>query len=139
MIDFFSKNNFTLSCREKVGDWIQKIIESEDSICGDISFTFCDDSDLDALNQDYLNHKDFTDIITFDNTMGNIVSGDIFISTQRVLENSKTFEIEFWEELKRVLAHGILHLLGYQDNNIQNSKLMREKENEKMNMFHVEH
>ncbi len=140
MIEFLTKNTYNIpeEKQAKYADWIERAIASEDKICGDITYTFCDDADLDVLNQEYLNHVDYTDIISFDATVGNIIAGDIFISTERVEENAKTFDVSFDEELLRVLVHGVLHYCGYKDKSPEESTLMRQKEQEKMAMFHVE-
>lgn len=138
MIEFYYKNDFELQEIEQYKTWIETIIHSEDYKCGDVFYTFCNDRYLDKLNQEYLNHKDFTDIITFDLSIGNIVSGDVFISTERVLENSVKYNSSFIDELRRVMAHGLLHLFGYRDESKSERVLMRRKEEEKMNMFHVE-
>jgi rRNA maturation RNase YbeY len=92
---------------------------------------------LIALNQQYLDHDTLTDIISFDYSIGNELHGDIFISIERVRENALDFKAPFEEELKRVMAHGILHYCGYKDKNEQEELLMRQKEDEKMKMFHV--
>ena len=89
------------------------------------------------INIEYLNHDTLTDIISFDYTEGDIISGDIFVSIERVKDNAIDFKVTFEEELKRVLAHGVLHYCGYKDKSEQDEKLMREKEEEKMKMFHV--
>jgi len=138
MIEFYHKNDFQLPNFERYKTWIMAIIQSEDLTCGDVFYTFCDDAFLDRLNQEYLNHKDFTDIITFDSSIGNIVSGDVFISTERVAENAAKYDVLFYEELRRVMAHGLLHLFGYGDESKSEQVMMRRKEEEKMNMFHVE-
>jgi len=91
------------------------------------------------INQNYLDHDTYTDIISFDNTVGNSLNGDIFISTERVEENASEYNVDFLQELKRVIAHGMLHFCGYKDKSESESELMRHKEDEKINMFHVEH
>lgn len=138
MIEFLYENAFRLTDESKVAFWIRQILTSENKICGDISYTFCDDSFLDQLNQTYLQHTDWTDILSFDYRVGAVVSGEIFISTQRVLENASLYGVTFDDELLRVMAHGILHLCEYDDQNPEQVALMRQKENEKINMFHVE-
>ena len=90
------------------------------------------------INQQYLNHNTLTDIISFDYSVGNELHGDIFISTQRVIENAAEFDVTFEEELKRVMVHGVLHYCGYKDKSAKDEKEMRLKEDEKMKMFHVE-
>lgn len=138
MIEFLSKTNYQLPNQAVFADWVERVITSEHKDCGDIIYTFCDDEFLDKLNQDYLNHTDYTDIISFDATAGTIISGDIFISIERVVENAEKFNIPFDEELLRVLAHGLLHYCGYKDKTPEESALMRSKEEEKMKLFHVE-
>ena len=118
--------------------WIETIIESEDFTEGEINFIFCDDSYLHKINVEYLDHDTFTDIISFDYTIGNLISGDIFISIERVKDNAKEYEVSFDKELLRVMSHGVLHYCGYKDKSVEDSNLMRQKENEKMEMFHVE-
>lgn len=119
-------------------DWLLRIISSENKLTGDLVFVFCDDDYLLSINQKYLNHNTYTDIITFDYTNGDTLSGDVFISVDRVKENAMKFEISFEEELRRVMSHGILHLAGYGDKKDEEIKAMRLKEEEKMKMFHVE-
>jgi rRNA maturation RNase YbeY len=91
------------------------------------------------LNQEYLRHDTLTDIISFDYSIGNELHGDVFISLERVRENADEFNVSFLEELKRVMAHGILHYCGYKDKNEKDEFIMRQKEEEKMAMFHVKH
>jgi len=103
-----------------------------------LNYIFCDDDYLHEINVKYLDHDDYTDIISFENSVGNILHGDIFISTERVQENAEKFNIEFEEELLRVMAHGLLHFCGYKDKTKEEASLMRKKEDEKIKMFHVE-
>ncbi|GAB5540216.1 MAG: rRNA maturation RNase YbeY [Salibacteraceae bacterium] len=119
-------------------DWINRIIESEGFASGQIDYIFCTDDYLLELNLQYLNHDTFTDIITFDYTDGKTVSADIFISTERVKENAEAFKVDFDTELRRVMSHGVLHLTGYGDKSPNQKKIMRNKEEEKIKMFHVE-
>lgn len=139
MIEFIAENEFVLLNQEQYKNWIQQIIASEGKTCGDISYVFCDDVYLNKINKEYLNHEDYTDIISFDYTQGSIISGDIFISTERVGENAEKYEVSFEKELLRVLTHGILHYCGYKDKTDEEKATMRNKEQEKMRMFHVEH
>ena len=138
MINFFSENNFELEDNVAYEKWLQQVIISEEKKEGDINYIFCDDEYLHEINVKYLNHDDYTDIISFDNALGNILHGDIFISTERVAENAEKFQVSFQEELKRVIAHGLLHFCGYKDKTDDEAQLMREKEDEKIKMFHVE-
>ena len=138
IINFYSENQFELQDKELYENWIKKVIASEGKKTGEISFIFCDDEYLLEINRKYLDHDTYTDIISFDNTLGKILQGDIFISTERVAENAEAFEVNFEEELRRVLVHGILHFAGYTDKTEEDKSLMRQKEEEKMKMFHVE-
>tara|TARA_B100000949_G_C14177875_1_gene406140 strand:+ start:553 stop:972 length:420 start_codon:yes stop_codon:yes gene_type:complete len=138
MINFFSENNFELEDNVAYEKWLQNVIISEEKKEGDINYIFCDDEYLHEINVKYLNHDDYTDVISFDNAVGNILHGDIFISTERVAENAEKFQVSFQKELKRVIAHGLLHFCGYKDKTDDEAQLMREKEDEKIKMFHVE-
>ncbi|HER40007.1 MAG TPA: rRNA maturation RNase YbeY [Salinimicrobium catena] len=138
MINFYSENNFRLSEERQYEEWLKEVISSEGKKIGEISFIFCDDEYLLEINQKYLDHDTYTDIISFDNSVGNILGGDIFISTERVMENAANFNVSFDEELKRVMVHGVLHFCGYRDKTSEEKEVMRSKEEEKMKMFHVE-
>lgn len=138
MILFNYEIDFKLADEDKFKEWICTIIRSEKRDVGEVNYIFCDDDYLHAINMQYLNHDTLTDIISFDYTEGDVVSGDIFISIERVVENAKDFSVSFDEELKRVLAHGVLHYCGYKDKTKQDEVLMRQKENEKILLFHVE-
>ena len=108
--------------------WLNQVISNEDKEEGDITYIFCDDDYLLEKNIRFLNHNTLTDVITFDYCEGNSVSGDIFISIERVKENSEVFKVDFLTELNRVMVHGLLHLLGYNDKTKRESNLMRKKE-----------
>ncbi|MBS9461291.1 rRNA maturation RNase YbeY [Flagellimonas sp. 389] len=138
MIDFHFKSDLILEDKEKYSDWITRVIQSEHYSLGDIDYIFCDDDYLLEINREYLQHNTLTDIITFDYSEGKCISGDIFISTERVADNAGLYGVDFNVELLRVMCHGILHLVGYGDKS-ENGKLqMRLKEEEKIKMFHVE-
>lgn len=139
MIEYNFELDFTLESEAKFTDWIDRIIVSEAYFLGDISYIFCKDDYLLKLNKKYLGHDTYTDIITFDYTSGDLISGDIFISVERVRENALEFNTGFQKELLRVMAHGILHLMGYKDKTKDDIETMRSKENEMMKLFHVEH
>ena len=109
--------------------WLNQVISNEAKEEGDITYIFCDDDYLLEKNIRFLNHNTLTDVITFDYCEGNSVSGDIFISIERVKENSEVFKVDFLTELNRVMVHGLLHLLGYKDKTERESNLMRKKEN----------
>lgn len=138
MIEFHFKSDLLIDNKSEYTDWINRVILSEGFIVGQIDYIFCTDEYLLELNQEYLNHDTFTDIITFDYTEGKTISGDIFISTDRVKENAEEFKVDVFEELRRVMSHGVLHLAGYGDKGEMESKQMRIKEDEKIKMFHVE-
>lgn len=138
MIDFHYELDFQLVKSENYTDWITRIISSENYLLNRIDYIFCDDAYLLKKNQQYLNHDTYTDIITFDYTEGKNIAGDIFISIERVKENADKFEVDFLDELRRVMSHGVLHLLGYSDKSDEDVVLMRNKEEEKMKLFHVE-
>lgn len=138
MITFNYETDFELKNESDYEAWIEAIIESEDFTEGEVNYIFCDDEYLHKINVEYLDHDTLTDIISFDYTIGNLISGDIFISIERVKENAKEYEVSFEKELLRVMSHGILHYCGYKDKSEDDSNLMRQKENEKMEMFHVE-
>lgn len=138
IINFYSENDFELQEENKIDSWIRNVISSEEKDLGEINYIFCDDDYLHKINLKFLNHDTYTDIISFDNTEGNELNGDIFISTDRVVENAKEYNVEFNQEIKRVMAHGILHLCGYSDKTESEAALMRQKEDEKIALFHVE-
>ena len=139
MISFNYETDFELDNEALYEDWISRIIESEGFDEGEINYIFCDDEYLHKINVEYLNHDTLTDIISFDYTVGNLIQGDIFVSVERVKDNANDFNVSFEEELKRVLSHGVLHYCGYKDKSPKDEALMRSKEEEKMQMFHVEH
>lgn len=130
MIEFNYETTFTLSNEEVLKKWITRCIENEGFSIGEINYIFCDDAYLHTLNVEFLNHDTLTDIISFDNTLGTLISGDIFISVERVEDNAKDFNVSFKEELHRVMIHGILHYLGFKDKSSDEQILMRNKENE---------
>ena len=138
MISFNYESDFILEQEPVYASWIETIVLSENKTLGEISYIFCDDAYLHNINMQYLNHDTLTDIISFDYTEGDVLSGDIFVSIERVKDNAIDFKVAFEEELMRVLAHGVLHYCGYKDKTDTDAALMRAKENEKIKMFHVE-
>ncbi|SHG57351.1 rRNA maturation RNase YbeY [Flavobacterium micromati] len=138
MINFNYETDFILDSEENIASWLSAVIISEKKKEGEINYIFCDDEYLHKINLEYLNHDTLTDVISFDYTMGNEISGDIFISVERVKDNAADFKVSFDEELKRVLVHGILHYCGYKDKGEVEELLMRTKEDEKIALFHVE-
>lgn len=138
MIEFFYEDAFRLENEIRYIQWIGKVLESEGYDLGDLNYIFCDDNYLLEINKKYLDHDTLTDIITFDYTDNKVLSGDIFISIERVRENAAMLDVDVKNELLRVMAHGLLHLMGFNDKNESDIVLMRKKEEEKINMFHVE-
>ncbi|BAV94415.1 rRNA maturation RNase YbeY [Ichthyobacterium seriolicida] len=129
MINFFYQiKEFRLCDENIITKWINDIAKKEEKNIGEINYIFCNDEDLLKINLKYLNHDYYTDIISFDYSSENILSGDIFISIDRVKENMNTFNQSFNRELFRVISHGILHFIGYKDKEPKEKKLMREKE-----------
>ncbi|MBB6371291.1 rRNA maturation RNase YbeY [Chryseobacterium shigense] len=127
MIQFFYEN-LQESVNTDYQKWLEDIILSEGKKTGEINYIFCDDEYLLKINQDYLQHDYYTDIITFDYVKGKTISGEIFVSLQRISDNASTLSRDYEEELKRVLAHGILHLAGYKDKTEEEEKEMRRME-----------
>ena len=135
MINYFFEQITPIDIDTKISKWIEDLIENEGKKTGDITYIFCDDAYLLKINQDFLNHDYYTDIITFDYVKGKIIAGDIFVSLQRISENAHTQGKSFDNELKRVLAHGVLHLCGYKDKSETEQKQMREKEDFYLSSF----
>jgi probable rRNA maturation factor len=128
-IHFFNEGTaFKLPHPRKTSAWIKKVVQSEKSEVGDLNYIFCSDSYLLRVNQQYLNHDTYTDIITFGLSEGPSIEGDIYISIPRVRENARNQKVSFHDELDRVMIHGILHLLGHSDKTPRKKVLMRKKE-----------
>lgn len=132
MIEFNYLTDFRCENESNLKDWILNIINSEGREEGDIIYIFCDDKYLHKLNIEFLNHDTLTDIISFDYGMDKQINGEIYISIERVLENSVDFKTKFEDELHRVMIHGILHFCGYKDKSNNEEKLMRKKEDESL-------
>lgn len=128
--DFVCESSFKPSVSHKI--WLQQVIRKEGMVPGNISYIFCDDEYMLERNIAFLNHDTYTDIITFDECVGDVVAGSILISLDRVGENAAMFGKSFENEFLRVLVHGTLHLCGYKDKTDDESKLMRHKEDESL-------
>ena len=126
----FENTDFVFRERELNNRWLRTVAESEMKRIGDIAIIFCSDGYLLDVNRKYLGHDYFTDIITFDYCEGERLSGDLFISVDSVRENAVEYGTEFADELNRVMVHGLLHLIGYDDHTEEDVKTMREKENQ---------
>ena len=135
MIDFQYIENDKLSNTEDLNLWINSVIREEKMILGELVYVLCNDEYLLKKNIQFLNHNTLTDVITFDYSEKKIISGDILISTERVVENAKIFNVNYLTELHRVMVHGLLHLLGYKDKIEKDADTMREKENYYLNKF----
>ena len=128
MINFYHETDFELSNSSNISSWIIDIVQKEEFNHSEISYIFCGDDYLHEINLKYLKHSTLTDIISFDYTLGRVISGDIFISVERVKENAKIFNVSFEDELHRVMAHGVLHFCGYNDKDDKEKAVMRAKE-----------
>lgn len=129
MINFNYENDFKLDNEKSLSNWVLSVIESEGFKLEEINYIFCDDDDLHKINVEFLNHDTLTDIISFDYTVGKILQGDIYISTERVKDNAVDFNQTFQNELHRVMVHGVLHYCGYKDKTKDDAAVMRSKEN----------
>lgn len=125
--------------RRRVKSWLKQVARHHGFQLGDVSIVSCSDEELLSYNRKYLDHDTYTDIITFDHSEGTTLSGDLLISFERVVENAENQCIEFQEELRRVIVHGLLHLAGFKDKTESEAKAMRRAENDALSMFHVEH
>ena len=128
MIVFNKEVVFQFQNEDFLVKWIGEVVEKENYREGELSFIFCSDAFLLEKNIEFLKHDTLTDIISFDYTIGSLVSGDIFISIERVIENAAAFKVSFEDELHRVMVHGILHYCGYRDKERDDKELMRSKE-----------
>ena len=135
-INYFAENITKPKLRYRlISKWIKTIIFYHHKKCGNLTYIFCDDNYILAINKKYLNHDYYTDIITFDYANGLTISGDIFISCEMVSENSVKFGVNLEDEFLRVIAHGILHLLGYKDGSEEEKEVMRKKETEFLGLY----
>ena len=127
--------SFNLKQKLKHKQWINSWLDSHDSVCGELDFIFVSNKRIRLINQKFLNHDYNTDVITFDYGEGREISGDIFISIEQVRINALSYETEEDEELRRVMIHGVNHLLGYKDSNEEEREIMRQMENEALNLW----
>ena len=134
MIRFHFTNSFTLKNKRKIKNWLKNTVVNEKKKVGDINYIFCSKEYLKKMNNDYLSKNYETDVISFEFSKDNKISGDIYISSETVKKNSIIFNVGLNSELKRVMVHGLLHLLNYNDKSKQELKIMREKENFYINL-----
>lgn len=136
-IDFVYNTDFELSNKEQVSDWVLRVVNSKGYKLGEIVYAFFNDEDLKELNIKFLNHDFYTDVISFDETVDKVVSGNIAISVDRVKENANQIGLDFEEELLRVMIHGVLHFIGFNDKTRAEKKEIREQEALALSLFHV--
>ena len=134
MIEFYSETDFKIEDTKALSHWVSEIILHENHELGDLTYVFCDDAYLHKLNLQFLNHDTLTDIISFDNSLGKQIHGEIYISVERVKENAGTYQVAFLEELHRVIIHGVLHFCGYKDKTKKQQETMSRKENEALDL-----
>ncbi len=139
MIDFVYNTDFRLANKEVFSRWLISVANDEGFLIDTLVFLFVDDNEILEMNKKFLKHDYYTDVITFGDLKDKKISGDIAISIERVLDNSKTYGVEFEDELKRVMVHGLLHIMGYSDKASSDKSIMSLKENKAIKMFHVKH
>ena len=134
-ISFYSVGTFSLKTEAAVAACIKAIAAEESRKVGDITFVFCDDNYLLKINKEFLDHDTYTDIITFDYSVGNEMISEVYVSTTRVEENAKKYKQTFENEIHRVIIHGVLHLCGYNDKTEEEKQIMRDKENHYLSLL----
>ena len=137
-IHYVYNTPFSLDNETKVSKWLSKAVKNEGFSVGEIVYAFFDDKDLKELNNKYLNHDCFTDVISFNESVGSVLNGIIAVSIERVKENSGRYKTSFDDELLRVMVHGLLHFMGYKDSSEKETQQMRDKEDDNLKTFHVE-
>jgi probable rRNA maturation factor len=130
--DNYLKSKFKINKPRIIASWLKSIATSHKESIGDLQYVFCTDQELLQMNRQFLNHDYFTDIITFDYSDEKGVSGDLYISIDRIKDNAKQLGVAFNEELHRVLAHGLLHLIGFKDKSKKDKALMRQEEDKSL-------
>jgi rRNA maturation RNase YbeY len=134
MIEFYSETDFKIEDTMALNRWISEVVLHENHELGELTYVFCDDEYLHKLNLQFLNHDTLTDIISFDNSLGKQIHGEVYISIERVKENASIYGVAFLEELHRVIIHGVLHFCGYQDKSEKQQEVMTGKENEALGL-----
>jgi rRNA maturation RNase YbeY len=129
MVEFNYETAFQLDDENRHEKWVEIVASKNGFDVGEINYIFCDDEYLLKLNVEFLKHDTLTDVISFDNTLGKLINGDIFISIERVIENAKEYNVSFDDELQRVMIHGVLHYMGFKDKSDDEVKQMRSAEN----------
>ena len=137
-IDYVYNTTFVLENETKVSKWLTRAVKKEGFSVGEVVYAFFNDDDLKALNSKHLNHDYFTDVISFNDSKGTVLNGNIAISIDRVRENAERYKTSFNNELLRVMVHGLLHFMGYNDSSEKETQQMRDKEDDNLKTFHVE-
>ena len=137
MIDFVYNTDFRLVNKEIFSRWLISVANNEGFLIDNLVFLFVNDNEILEMNKKFLKHDYYTDVIAFGDLKDKKISGDIAISVERVLDNSKTYSVEFEDELKRVMVHGLLHVMGYNDKTSKDKLVMSQKEKKAIKMFHV--
>ncbi|MGY0425939.1 MAG: rRNA maturation RNase YbeY [Polaribacter sp.] len=135
MITFNYETSFKIQDEKYLEIWIENIIVKHNYEVGEINYIFCNDVYLHKLNVQFLEHDTLTDIISFDNSLGKLINGDVYISVERVAENASDFKVSFDEELHRVIIHGVLHYMGFKDKTSEDKKVMRNQENSALKLL----
>jgi probable rRNA maturation factor len=136
-IDFVYNTDFKLDNEAEISAWIAAFCQTENTSIDLLVFAFFSDEDLKALNIKHLSHDYYTDVISFDESKNNLLNGNIAISVERVADNASKYSVSFEEELRRVMIHGVLHFMGYNDSNESEITVIRKKEDYALSMFHV--
>lgn len=137
MIEFNYETDFKLDNEVVIQKWISTCVETYGFKEGELNYIFCDDDYLLKLNVEFLDHDTLTDIISFDYTMGKLISGDIFISVERVRENAQTFSQTIDNEIRRVMIHGVLHYMEFKDKALKDKEIMRAEEDKCLALFNT--
>lgn len=135
MITFNYETPFEIKEESSLEIWIDKVVSEKGFELSEINYIFCDDTYLHKLNVEFLQHDTLTDIISFDNSLGKLISGDIYISIERVADNANDFKVSFENELHRVMIHGVLHYMGYKDKSDEDKLMMRNAENTALSLI----
>jgi len=139
MIEFSYQTDFELKEERTLMEWLLQVADSNEAVIDSLGYVFCDDEFVFSLNVEHLHHDTYTDIITFDYGSESVLEGEIYISVDRVRDNASQLGVEFDTELKRVMVHGLLHMLGYGDHSAKEKEIMRSLEDKFIGLFHVKH
>ena len=137
-IEYVYNTKFKLANETNISFWLNQVVVSENYILGNLTYAFFNDKDLKEMNIKFLKHDFYTDVISFNDSNNHLIGGNIAISIDRVVENAKLFDVSFDDELRRVMVHGLLHFIGFNDKTKTEKCRMVEAENLKLQMFHVE-